>query len=45
MKSVKDVEKHITEIFKINNFYLKCENQYLPSVENVKVLNNDDIVW
>ncbi|EFA12236.1 coilin [Tribolium castaneum] len=44
-KCIKDVEKHITNIFGIENFYLKCDNHYLPEAEDVHVLNEDEVVW
>ncbi|XP_044254207.1 coilin-like [Tribolium madens] len=45
MKFIKDVENHITNIFGIRNFFLKCENQYLPPVEDIQILNNDEVIW
>jgi hypothetical protein len=45
LKCIQDVEKHISNIFNVHNFYLKSENHYLPPTEDVRVLNDGDIVW
>ncbi|KAJ3661276.1 hypothetical protein Zmor_005679 [Zophobas morio] len=45
MKCIRNVEERISAVFNIENFYLKCENVYLPPTEDVQILNYDDVVW
>ncbi|KAJ8924962.1 hypothetical protein NQ315_001127 [Exocentrus adspersus] len=45
INTIKDLEERIKQIFKIKNFYLSSQTEYLPSTEDVGVLQQDDIVW
>lgn len=45
IRSIADLENHIAEIFNINNFYLLSQNYYLPSAEDIRILQEDDAVW
>lgn len=44
-KTIADLEKHISELFNINNFFLLCQNCFLPSAEDVRILQEDETVW
>lgn len=45
IKKISDLEQKIKKIFEISDFYLICDNSYLPSVEDVRVLKKDDVIW
>lgn len=45
INTIADLEKHITEVFSIRNFYLTCQNHLLPSTEDIRVLQEDETVW
>lgn len=44
-KTIADLENHIAEVFGLKNFYLSCENHFLPSAEDVRILHEDEVVW
>lgn len=44
IETIKDLKKYIVSVFGIKKFYLLCENYYLPPANNIRVLNNDDVV-
>lgn len=45
LKTIADLENHIAKIFDIDNIYLSCQNYYLPSAEDIRVLQEDEAVW
>lgn len=44
MKTIEDLENHISQVFGVSSFYLCCQSQFLPPVEDVRVLQEDDVV-
>lgn len=46
IKNVFDLENFIKETFDLKyNFYLQCDNHYLPPSQNINVLKYDDSIW
>ncbi|XP_018570693.1 uncharacterized protein LOC108910548 [Anoplophora glabripennis] len=45
IKTIGDLKKRIENIFQIRDFHLSSRNEYLPSSEDVRILQNDDVVW
>lgn len=43
-KTIEDIENHIKSIFEIDNFYLSTQNQFLPSCEDVRILDHNDVI-
>lgn len=43
--TISDLENHIADIFNIKNFYLTCQSYFLPSAEDVRILQEDEAVW
>lgn len=44
MKTVADLQDHIYNIFGIQDFYLTCNDHFLPAAESVELLERDDII-
>ncbi|GJQ83287.1 putative coilin N-terminus [Trypoxylus dichotomus] len=44
MKCVIDLENHIQQIFGLENFYLISNGHYIPSTEDINILQQDDVV-
>lgn len=45
MKKIEDIEIKIKNIFGIENVYLTSQNEYLPTSEDVRILQNDEVIW
>lgn len=45
IKTVRDLENHIQKIFGITEFYLTSRNQFLPSSEDIRILERGDCIW
>lgn len=43
--TIAELEQHIAKIFNIDNFYLSCQNYFLPPTEDIRILHEDDGVW
>lgn len=44
MKTVADLQAHVQKIFGIQDFYLSCNDHFLPAAESVELLERDDVI-
>lgn len=46
IKTIQDLQNRITTVFNLTNFYLtSSSNEYLPPLEDVRILQNDETIW
>lgn len=45
IQTVRDLEKRIEKIFKIKHVFLTSGSEFLPSSEDVRILQQNDVVW
>ncbi|CAH0547872.1 unnamed protein product [Brassicogethes aeneus] len=45
INKIENLEQKVREIFGIDQFYLTCQNRFLPSCEDVRILQKDDLLW
>nr|CAI5864899.1 unnamed protein product [Callosobruchus analis] len=45
IQTIGDLQNKISGIFDVHDFYLVCDNAFLPPSEDIQVLQNNDLVW
>lgn len=44
IKTIQDIENKIVTLFAIDNFHLTSQNDYLPPSEDVRILQQDEVL-
>lgn len=44
MKCIADLENHVRQIFDLEKFYFISNGHFIPSTEDIRILQQDDVV-
>ncbi|KAG5887927.1 hypothetical protein JTB14_003023 [Gonioctena quinquepunctata] len=45
IQTIQDLQDKISRIFQIQSFHLTSQNEFLPPSEDVRILQNDELLW